>query len=65
MPDSLWHYFIDNLNLAAGSSSEKKLVKNGLIDLGKSDETKGSQQATLKNLPQMVNAPVFRGGRLG
>lgn len=65
MPDSLRHYFIDNLNLAAGSSPEKKLVKNGLINLDEFDKIKESQQATLKNLLQMVNVPVFRGKRLG
>lgn len=65
MPDSLRHYFIDNLNLAVGSSPEKKLVKNGLINLDEFDKVKESQQATLKNLLQMVNIPVFRGKRLG
>ena len=65
MPDSLRHYFIDNLNLAAGSSPEKKLVKNGLINLDEFDKIKEGQQATLKNLLQMVNVPVFRGKRLG
>lgn len=65
MPDSLRHYFIDNLNLTAGSSPEKKLVKNGLINLDEFDKIKESQQATLKNLLQMVNVPVFRGKRLG
>ena len=65
MPDSLRHYFIDNLNLTAGSSPEKKLVKNGLINLDEFDKIKESQQATLKNLLQMVNIPVFRGKRLG
>ena len=65
MPDSLRHYFIDNLNLAVGSSPEKKLVKNGLINLDEFDKVKESQQATLKNLLQMVNVPVFRGKRLG
>ena len=65
MPDSLRHYFIDNLNLTAGSSPEKKLVKNGLINLDEFDKVKESQQATLKNLLQMVNIPVFRGKRLG
>ena len=65
MPDSLRHYFIDNLNLAVGSSPEKKLVKNGLINLDEFDKIKESQQATLKNLLQMVNIPVFRGKRLG
>lgn len=65
MPDSLRHYFIDNLNLAVGSSPEKKLVKNGLINLDEFDKIKESQQATLKNLLQMVNVPVFRGKRLG
>ena len=38
MPDSLRHYFIDNLNLAVGSSPEKKLVKNGLINLDEFDK---------------------------
>lgn len=52
MPDSLRHYFIDNLNLTAGSSPEKKLVKNGLINLDEFDKIKESQQATLKNLLQ-------------
>ena len=61
----LRHYFIDNLNLAVGSSPEKKLVKNGLINLDEFDKVKESQQATLKNLLQMVNIPVFRGKRLG
>lgn len=65
MLDSLRHYFIDNLNLAVGSSPEKKLVKNGLINLDEFDKVKESQQATLKNLLQMVNIPVFRGKRLG
>lgn len=65
MPDSLRHYFIDNLNLAVGSSPEKKLVKNGLINLDEFDKIKESQQATLKNLLQMVNVPIFRGKRLG
>lgn len=65
MPDSLQHYFIDNMNLAVGSSPEKKLVKNGLINLDEFDKVKESQQATLKNLLQMVNIPVFRGKRLG
>ena len=65
MPDSLRHYFIDNLNLAVGSSPEKKLVKNGSINLDEFDKVKESQQATLKNLLQMVNIPVFRGKRLG
>lgn len=65
MPDSLRHYFIDNLNLAASSSPEKKLVKNGLINLDEFDKIKESQQATLKNLLQMVNVPVFRSKRLG
>ena len=42
MPDSLRHYFVDNLNLAAGSSPEKKLVKNGLINLDEFDKIKES-----------------------
>lgn len=65
MPNSLRHYFIDNLNLAVGSSPEKKLVKNGLINLDEFDKIKESQQATLKNLLQMVTVPVFHGKRLG
>lgn len=65
MPDSLRCYFLDNLNLATASSPEKKLVKNGLINLDEFDKIKDSQQATLKNLLQMVNVPIFRGKRLG
>lgn len=65
MPDSLRCYFLDNLNLATGSSPEKKLVKNGLINLDEFDKIKESQQATLKNLLQMVNVSVFHGKRLG
>ena len=40
-------------------------MKNGLINLDEFDKVKESQQATLKNLLQMVNIPVFRGKRLG
>jgi len=65
MPDSLRCYFLDNLNLAASTSPEKKLVKNGLINLDEFDKIKESQQATLKNLLQMVNVPVYHGKRLG
>ena len=65
MPDSLRGYFLDNLNLAASTSPERKLVKNGLINLDEFDKIKEGQQATLKNLLQMTNVPVFHGKRLG
>lgn len=65
MPDSLRGYFLDNLNLAASTSPERKLVKNGLINLDEFDKIKESQQATLKNLLQMTSIPVYHGKRLG
>ncbi|HJD76720.1 MAG TPA: DUF3874 domain-containing protein [Bacteroides reticulotermitis] len=65
MPDSLRCYFLDNLNLSAGTSPERKLVKYGLINLDEFDKIKEKQQATLKNLLQMVNVPVYHGRRLG
>lgn len=65
LPESLRYYYLDNLNLAAGTSPEKKLVKNGLINLDEFDKIRENQQANLKNLLQMVNIPIFRGRRLG
>lgn len=65
MPDSLRCYYIDNLNLTASTSPEKKLVKNGLINLDEFDKIRESQQANLKNLLQMVNIPIYHGKRLG
>ena len=65
LPDSLRYYYLDNLNLAASTFPEKKLVKNGLINLDEFDKIRESQQTNLKNLLQMVNIPIFRGKRLG
>lgn len=65
LPDSLKHYYLDSLNLAASTSPEKKLVKNGLINLDEFDKIKESQQSNLKNLLQMVNIPIYHGKRLG
>ena len=65
LPDSLRYYYLDNLNLAASTFPEKKLVKNGLINLDEFDKIRENQQANLKNLLQMVNIPIFRGKRLG
>ena len=65
LPDSLRYYYLDNLNLAASIFPEKKLVKNGLINLDEFDKIRESQQTNLKNLLQMVNIPIFRGKRLG
>ena len=65
MPDSLRCYFLDNLNLTPSTSPERKLVRNGLINLDEFDKIKEGQQATLKNLLQMVNVPVYHGQRLG
>ena len=38
LPDSLRAYYLDNLNLAPGSSPEKKLVRMGLINLDEFDK---------------------------
>lgn len=65
LPDSLRYYYLDNLNLATSTFPERKLVKNGLINLDEFDKIRESQQANLKNLLQMVNIPIFRGKRLG
>lgn len=65
LPDSLRYYYLDNLNLTASTFPEKKLVKNGLINLDEFDKIRENQQANLKNLLQMVNIPIFRGKRLG
>lgn len=65
MPDSLRSYYLDSLNLTASASPEKKLVKNGLINLDEFDKIRESQQANLKNLLQMVNVPIYNGKRLG
>lgn len=65
LPDSLSAYYLDNLNLAAGSFPERKLVKNGLINLDEFDKISEKRQPDLKNLLQMLNVPVYRGKRLG
>jgi len=65
LPDSLVAYYLDNLNLAPGSYPERKLVKNGLINLDEFDKISERRQADLKNLLQMVSVPVYRGKRLG
>ncbi|MBR5825110.1 MAG: DUF3874 domain-containing protein [Paludibacteraceae bacterium] len=65
LPDSLRTYYLDNLNLAPGSSPEKKLVKTGLINLDEFDKIGEKRQPDLKNLLQMVSVPVYRGKRLG
>lgn len=65
MPDSLRSYYLDSLNLTVSASPEKKLVKNGLINLDEFDKIRESQQANLKNLLQMANVPIYNGKRLG
>ena len=65
LPDSLRAYYLDNLNLAPGSSPEKKLVKTGLINLDEFDKIGEKRQPDLKNLLQMMSVPVYRGKRLG
>ena len=65
LPDSLRAYYLDNLNLAPGSSPEKKLVKTGLINLDEFDKVSEKRQPDLKNLLQMMSVPVYRGKRLG
>ena len=65
LPDSLRAYYLDNLNLASGSSPEKKLVKTGLINLDEFDKIGEKRQPDLKNLLQMMSVPVYRGKRLG
>ena len=65
LPDSLRAYYLDNLNLAPGSSPEKKLVKTGLINLDEFDKISEKRQPDLKNLLQMMSVPVYRGKRLG
>lgn len=65
LPDSLSAYYVDNLNLAAGSCPEKKMVKNGLINLDEFDKISEKRQPDLKNLLQMMSVPVYRGKRLG
>lgn len=65
LPHSMRSYYLDSLNLAASALPEKKLVKNGLINLDEFDKIGEKQQAALKNLLQMVSVPVYRGKRLG
>ena len=65
LPESLRAYYLDNLNLAPGSSPEKKLVKAGLINLDEFDKISEKRQPDLKNLLQMMSVPVYRGKRLG
>ena len=65
LPDSLRAYYLDNLNLAPGSSPEKKLVKTGLINLDEFDKIGEKRQPDLKNLLQMMSVPIYRGKRLG
>ena len=65
LPDSLRAYYLDNLNLAPGSSPEKKLVRTGLINLDEFDKISEKRQPDLKNLLQMMSVPVYRGKRLG
>jgi predicted P-loop ATPase len=65
LPDSLRAYYLDNLNLAPGSSPEKKLVTTGLINLDEFDKISEKRQPDLKNLLQMLSVPVYRGKRLG
>lgn len=65
LPDVLQAYYIDNLNLAPGSNPEKKLVKNGLINLDEFDKISEKRHADLKNLLQMLTVPIYRGKRLG
>ena len=65
LPDSLRTYYLDNLNLAPGSSPEKKLVKTGLINLDEFDKISEKRQPDLKNLLQMMSVPVYRGKHLG
>lgn len=65
LPDMLQAYYIDNLNLAPGSNPQKKLVKNGLINLDEFDKISEKRHADLKNLLQMLTVPVYRGKRLG
>ena len=65
LPDSLRAYYLDNLNLAPGTSPEKKLVKTGIINLDEFDKIGERRQPDLKNLLQMMSVPVYRGKRLG
>ena len=65
LPDSLRAYYLDNLNLAPGSSPEKKLVTTGLINLDEFDKISEKRQPDLKNLLQMLSVPIYRGKRLG
>lgn len=65
LPDGLRSYYVDNLNLAAGAYPERKLVKNGLINLDEFDKISEKRQPDLKNLLQMVSVPIYRGKRLG
>lgn len=65
LPDSLRSYYVDNLNLAPGTSPEKKLVTKGLINLDEFDKIGEKRQPDLKNLLQMVSVPIYRGKRLG
>ena len=65
LPDALQAYYIDNLNLAPGSNPEKKLVKNGLINLDEFDKISERRHADLKNLLQMLTIPIYRGKRIG
>lgn len=65
LPDALKNYYLDSLTLTAGAAPERKLVKAGLINLDEFDRISEKQQASLKNLLQMLTVPIYRGKRLG
>lgn len=65
LPAGLQGYYSDSLNLSASANPERKLVKNGLINLDEFDRIGEKQQASLKNLLQMLSVPVYGGKRLG
>lgn len=65
LPDALKNYYLDSLTLTAGAAPERKLVKAGLINLDEFDRIREKQQASLKNLLQMLTVPIYRGKRLG
>lgn len=65
LPDALKNYYLDSLTLTAGAAPERKLVKAGLINLDEFDRVSEKQQASLKNLLQMLTVPIYRGKRLG
>lgn len=65
LPDTLKNYYLDSLPLTSGANPERKLVKAGLINLDEFDRIGEKQQASLKNLLQMLSIPIYRGKRLG